>query len=161
MSRLAWPFVTVAVLTLALAALSYGLIIKGYSMGAMGIERLDALAGPLTFMPLAALYSLAAALVVLLPIRSASAVHTNGSVPVFSATLLLLAAIVGLVIARTIFVDREAFRALLDWRYLFAVAVIVVHMSTNHLRQNLLLRTLAFVALIGAALACLYWSFRL
>ncbi|SFZ86203.1 hypothetical protein SAMN02983003_3378 [Devosia enhydra] len=161
MSRIAWPFILVALFTLALAALGYGLAIKGYGIGMTGVERLDAIAAPAMFMPLAALYAFSAALVALLPLRAASFTHASASVPLYSATLILLATIVGVVLARVILVDRDTIRQVLDWHLLFALAVIGVHLLTNQLRKNLLIRSLAVIALLAASGACLFWSFRL
>lgn len=161
MSRIAWPFILIAMFTLALAALGYGLAIKGYGIGMTGVERLDAIAAPAMFMPLAALYVFSAALVALLPLRAASFTHASASVPLYSATLILLATIVGVILARVIFVDRDTIWQLADWHNLFAVGVVVVHLGTNQLRRNLAVRSLAVVALLGAAGACLFWSFRL
>lgn len=160
MRRIVWPFVVVLMLTLVAAALSHALVDKGYGIGAVGLERLAAIAGPLAFMPLAGLYALAAGLVVLLPIRAAAWIHDNASTPIVYSGIVLLATIVGLAGARTIFAERDAYLALLDWRYLFAAAVIAVHMAANRLRSNVLIRSLAALALTAAALACLYWSFR-
>jgi hypothetical protein len=72
MDRSLSSFLIVAVLTLALAALGFGLQQKGYMIGALGIDRLEGLAGPASFMPLAALYAFSAALIMVMPLRAAA-----------------------------------------------------------------------------------------
>lgn len=160
MNRTASSFLLVAVLTGLLAALGFALVIKGYGFGKLGVARLDDIASAATFMPLAAVYALAGALIVILPIRAAGFVHANAATPVYSTSLVLLATIVGLQAARFAFGDRGALWVLLDWQFLFAAGIIAVHLSLDTLRRNALLRTLAFVFFLVAVLACLYWTFR-
>lgn len=161
MNRTLAAFLLVAVLTGMLAALSIALRIKGYPFGELGIARLDAIANATTFMPLAAIYAFAALLMMILPLRAAGFVHANGATPVYSAALVLLATIVGVQAARFAFGGRDALWVLADWRFVFAAAIVAAHLAMNELRRNVLLRTIFFVAFIAAALACLYWTFRL
>jgi hypothetical protein len=154
-------FLTVAVLAGLLAALSIALQLKGYGFGGLGIARLDAVASAASFMPMAALYALAGALMMLLPLRAAGFIHANAASPLHSAALVLFAAIIGLQAARFGFGDRGALNVLLDWRFLFAAAIFGAHLGMNELRRNVLLRTLAFIGFVAATLACLYWSFKL
>lgn len=161
MNRTAASFLLVTVLTAALAALSFAVEQKGYAFGALGLARLDDLANAATFVPLAAIYAFASVLMMILPLRAAGFVHTNGATPTYAATLVLLATIVGVLVARFAFGDRAALWALLDWQFLFAGAIIAAHLLMNELRRNVLLRTIFFVVFIAATLACLFWTFRL
>lgn len=161
MNRTAASFLLVALLTAALAALSFAVEQKGYSFGALGVARLDGLANAATFIPLAAIYSLAATLMMILPLRAAGFVHANAAAPVHAAAVVLLATIVGVLAARFAFGDGGALWALLDWQFLFAGAIVAAHLAMNELRRNVLLRSIFLVAFIAATLACLYWTFRL
>lgn len=161
MNRTASAFLLIAVLTGLLTALSIAVEMKGYGFGALGVARLDGLASAGTFVPLAAIYAFAAMLMMLLPLRPAGFVMTNAAMPVFSAALVLLATIVGVQVARFAFGNKGALWALADWQFIFAAAIIAVHLAMNELRRNVLLRSLFFVLFIAATLACLYWSFRL
>lgn len=160
MNRTASAFLLVAVLTGLLVALSFALRIKGYGFGTLGIERLDGLANAASFIPLAALYAFAAMLVTILPIRAAAVVHANGTTPIYSTALVLLATIVGVQVARFAFGNNSALWTLIDWQFIFAAGIIVAHLSLDTLRRNVLLRTLAFIGFTVATLACLYWTFR-
>lgn len=161
MNRTVAAFLLVAVLTALLAAGSIALEDKGYGFGALGLARLDGLASAATFVPLAAIYSLTAMLMMILPLRAAGFVHASGATPVYSATLVLFATIVGVQAARFAFGSRDALWTLADWQFLFAAAIVGAHLVMNELRRNVLLRTLFFVVFIAATLACLYWTFRL
>lgn len=160
MNRTAYSFVLVALLTGLLVALGFALRLKGYTFGTIGVTRLDELASFAAFMPLAGLYALAALLIMALPLRAAGFVHAHAATPLHSASLVILAALVGIQAARLAFGASEALYALLDWRGLFALAIAAAHLSLDSLRRNLLLRTLAFIGFAAAALACLFWSFR-
>jgi hypothetical protein len=161
MNRTLAAFLLCAVLTGLLAALSIALRIKGYPFGDLGLARLDGLAGSATFIPLAAIYSFAAMLMMILPLRAAGFVHANAATPVYSAALVLFATIVGVQAARFGFGSRDALWVLVDWQFVFAAAIVAAHLAMNALRRNVLLRTLFFVVFIAATLACLYWTFRL
>ncbi|MCR4267763.1 hypothetical protein [Nitratireductor sp. ZSWI3] len=160
MNRTASAFLLVVALTGVLCALGFALQIKGYGFGSLGVARLDALADAATFIPLAAIYAFAAALVAILPIRAAGFVHANGAAPIYSASLVLLASVVGVQATRFAFGDRSALWALIDWRFVFAAAIVAAHLSLDTLRRNVLLRTLSLIGFVAAALACLYWTFR-
>jgi hypothetical protein len=161
MDRSLSSFLIVAVLTLALAAIGFGLQQKGYAFGALGIDRLEGLAGPASFMPLAALYAFSAALIMVMPLRAAGVLHAGAATPVFTATIVLLATIVGLVAARVIFSGPGILATLVDWRFLFAAAIVAAHVYLDAFRRNVLLRTVFFIAFTAATLACLFWNFRL
>lgn len=161
MNRTLAAFLLVALLTGLLAAGSIAVENKGYAFGALGLARLDGLASASTFIPLAAIYAFAAMLMMVLPLRAAGFVHAGAAAPVFSATLVLLAAIVGVQLARLAFGDRGAPWTLVDWRFAFAAAILVAHPAMSTLRRDALLRTLFFVAFAAATLACLFWTFRL
>lgn len=161
MNRTATAFLLIAVLTGLLTALSIAVEMKGYAFGALGVARLDSLASARSFVPLAALYAFAATLMMLLPLRPAGFVMTNAAMPLFSAALVLLSTIVGVQAARFAFGNHGALWVLVDWQFIFAAAIIAVHLAMNELRRNVLLRSLFFVLFIAATLACLYWSFRL
>lgn len=161
MNRIVSAFLLVAVLAGLLAALGLGLEVRGYSFGAVGVARLDGLASAATFIPMAALYAFAAALMMILPLRPAGFVHANAASPLHLGTIVLMATIVGVQAARFAFGDRGALWILADWQFLFAFAIAGGHLVMSELRRNLLLRTLAFVAFTAATLACLYWSFKI
>lgn len=161
MRTVAVPFLVVAVLTALLAALSVGAELKGYPQGATGLARLDAIADAATFVPLAALYALAALLIVIAPARPAGFVYQNAASPLYFAAVVLLAAIVGLQLTRAAFGGVAALRVLLDWQFGFAAAILVAHQFLDAFRRNVLTRTLGFVLFVAAVLACLYWNFRI
>ncbi|TYR31929.1 hypothetical protein FY036_12600 [Mesorhizobium microcysteis] len=161
MNRTVSAFLLVGVLTALLAVLSIALVNKGYGFGALGSGRLDNIASAATFVPLAAIYSLAAALMMLLPLRAAGFVHANAAGPLYSTALVLLSTIIGVQAARFAFGSREALSVLIDWQFIFAFAIIAAHLTMNELRRNVLLRTIFFVVFLAATLACLYWTFRL
>lgn len=161
MSRALTSFALVAVLTALLMALSLAVARHGYPYGAIGVRRLDGIADAATFIPLAAVYFFSALLMMILPIRAASIVLTNAADALFWTVIVLLAAIVGCLVARWAFGQRDALWALLNWRFLFAVAIIGCHFVINELRRNVLLRSLFFVVFAAATLACLFWSFTL
>lgn len=161
MNKTLSSFILIAVLTGLLAALSLALQTKGYGFGALGIARLDALASAATFMPLAALYALSGALMVLLPLKAAGFVYINAAAPVHATALVLFATILGVQCARFGFGKSDALWTLVDWQFLFAAAIVATHFFLNAIRANVLMRTLFFVIFIAATLACLYWTFRL
>jgi hypothetical protein len=161
MARTASTFALVAVLTALLAALSIMLTRHGYGFGITGTKRLDGIAGAATFIPLAALYFLGVALVVLLPLRAAAFVLVAGVDKLFWATVVLLATIAGYLLARAVLGSTQTLEALLDWQFVFAALVLACHAILNELRRNALLRGIALVASIAISLACLYWTFRL
>lgn len=161
MNKTAATFLLVAVLAALLAALSIAIQIKGYPFGALGLARIDALANASSFIPLAAIYAFSAVLMLLLPLRAAGFVFVNAAAPVHSATLVLLATIIGLQGARAAFGNLDALWKLVDWQFVFAAAIVGVHLMLNALRRNVLVRTIGFVVFTAATLACLYWTFRL
>ncbi|WP_367714572.1 hypothetical protein AB2N04_11160 [Nitratireductor sp. GISD-1A_MAKvit] len=161
MNRTLATFLLIGVLTGLLAALSLALEIKGYGFGRLGLQRLDGLANATTFIPLAALYAFAATLVVTAPIGAAAFAHANGTTPIHTTALTLLATIAGIQIARFGFGNANALGVLLDWRFAFGAAIIAAHLSINKLRRNALTRTVSFIGFTAAALACLYWTFRI
>jgi hypothetical protein len=161
MNRTVSTFLLIAILTAALAAASLALEGKGYQFGALGLARLDALAGATTFIPLAAIYASAAVLMMILPLRPAGFVHASAASPLSAVAVALLATIVGIQCARAAFGDHEALWALIDWRFVFAAAIIGVHLVMSELRRNFLLRSIFVVVFLAATLACLYWTFRL
>ncbi|MBP0439837.1 hypothetical protein [Tianweitania sediminis] len=157
MQRAVFSFVLVALLTMILAAGSLFLAGKGYPFGAVGLRRLDGIAAATTFAPLASVYFLSAALMMLLPLRPAAFVLTHAADILFWAAVALLGTVVGLVAAQFAFGQMRAPYALAEWGYLYALAVAACHFLLNSLRRNLLLRTLAFVGLLAAAGFCLVW----
>ena len=161
MNRTLAAFALVLVLTTLLVVLSIAVEQKGYAFGALGTARLDNLASAATFVPLAALYSFCAALMMILPLAAAGFVMGHGAVPVYSTALVLLSTIIGVQLARFGFGNRGALWVLADWQFIFAGAIIAAHLCMNALRRNILLRTLAFVFFVAATLACLFWTFRL
>ena len=161
MNRSATTFLTVSVMTGLLTALSLALRIKGYPFGSVGEARLDSLASAASFIPLAALYALSVALLMLLPLRAAAFVLVTAAAPFHTAAVVLLAGILGIQLARLGFGNSKALTEFLDWRFLFAAAIIGVHLVLDVLRRNVLIRSLSFVVFLAATLACLYWNFRL
>jgi hypothetical protein len=161
MTKAISTFALVAILTAALAAASLFATQKGYPQGAIGLSRLGDIANAATFIPLAAIYALSGALLMILPLRAASFVLVSATDALFWTAVALLAAIVGVVLARAAFGQTVApLWALADWRFAFALAVIGCHAILNALRQNVLLRSIGFAAFIAATLLCLYWTFR-
>lgn len=160
MNRVVATFLLTGVLTALLAVLGLALVGKGYPFGETGLARLGQVADAGAFLPLAAIYSLAAVLMMILPLRAAGFIHTNAATPLHLVATVLLASIAGLAAARAAFGARDALRVLADWRLVFAPAVIGVHLAMSELRRNVLLRSIALVAFIAATLACLFWSFR-
>lgn len=160
MAKSVSTFILVTVLTALLMALSIAVIRHGDPFGALGMKRLDGLAGAATFIPLAALYFFGVALLMILPLRAASFILVNGVETVYLAVIVLFATIVGCLVARMAFGQFTAYQALLDWQFVFVLAVLVCHAILNELRRNVLLRTLALVASVAATLACLFWTFR-
>jgi hypothetical protein len=160
MAKAVSTFILVTVLTALLMALSIAVMRHGDPFGALGMKRLDGLAGAATFIPLAALYFFGVALLMILPLRAASFILVNGVETVYLAVIVLFATIVGCLVARMAFGQFTAYRALLDWQFVFVLAVLVCHAILNELRRNVLLRTLALVASVAATLACLFWTFR-
>lgn len=161
MSKALTSFALVVVLTALLMALSLAVARHGYPYGAIGVRRLDGIADAGTFIPLAAVYFFSALLMMILPIRAASVVLTNAADAIFWTVIVLLASIVGGLLARWAFGQSSALWALLNWRFLFAVAIVGCHFVMNELRRNVLLRSLFFVIFAAATLACLFWSFTL
>jgi hypothetical protein len=160
MAKSVSTFILVTVLTALLMALSIAVMRHGDPFGALGMRRLDGLASAATFIPLAALYFFGVALLMILPLRAASFVLVNGVETIYLAVVVLFATIVGCLVARMAFGQFTAYRALLDWQFVFVLAVLVCHAILNELRRNVLLRTLALVASVAATLACLFWTFR-
>ncbi len=160
MAKSVSTFILVTVLTALLMALSIAVMRHGDPFGALGMKRLDGLAGAATFIPLAALYFFGVALLMILPLRAASFILVNGVETVYLAAIVLFATIVGCLVARMAFGQFTAYRALLDWQFVFVLAVLVCHAILNELRRNVLLRTLALAASVAATLACLFWTFR-
>jgi hypothetical protein len=161
MARTISTFLLVTILTALLMALSIAVMRHGDPFGALGMKRLDGLASAATFIPLAAIYFFGVALLMILPLRAASFVLVNGVETVYLAVVVLFATIVGCIVARMAFGQLNAYRALVDWQFLFVAAVVVCHAVLNELRRNVLLRSVAFVGSIAATLACLFWTFRL
>ncbi|MBZ9703687.1 MULTISPECIES: hypothetical protein [unclassified Mesorhizobium] len=161
MSKALTSFALVAVLTALLMALSLVVARHGYPYGAIGVRRLDGIADAGMFIPLAAVYFFSALLMMILPIRAASIVLTHAADAIFWTVIVLLASIVGCLVARWAFSQRDALWALLNWRFLFAAAIVGCHFVMNELRRNVLLRSLFFVVFAAATLACLFWSFTL
>lgn len=161
MNRTLATFLLVALSAGLLAALSIAVAGKGYAFGELGVARLGVIATGGTFIPLAALYSFSAMLMMILPLRAAGLVHANVASPVCSTALVLLATILGVQAARLAFGSQDALETLLDWRFLFALAIVGAHLAASELRRDVLLRTLAFVGFAATTLACLYWTFSL
>lgn len=161
MARTASTFLLLTVLAGLLAALSIALRLKGYPFGALGEARLDGLASSASFIPLAALYAFCGMLMMILPLRAGGFVQANGAQPVFAATVLLFATILGVQLARFGLGRRDALWVLVDWKFVFAAAIVAVDLVLDELHRNVLLRTLFFVLFLVATLACLYWTFTL
>lgn len=159
MAKTVSVFVLIAALSAILTAISFGVNEKGYGFGALGVARLTGVADASTFIPLAAIYALSGALLMLLPLRAAGFVYSNGATTLFMTTLVLMAAIAGVQAARAVFVAPGALWALADWQFAFAAAIIAIHLMLDMLRRNILLRTLSFVGFIAGATACLFWTF--
>jgi hypothetical protein len=160
MAKSVSTFILVTVLTALLMALSIAVMRHGDPFGVLGMRRLEGIASAATFIPLAAIYFFGVALLMILPIRAASFVLVNGVETVYLAVVVLFATIVGCLVARMAFGQLGAYRALLDWQFMFVLAVVVCHAILNELRHNVLLRTLTLVAAVVATLACLFWTFR-
>lgn len=161
MSKALTTFALVAVLTALLMALSLAVARHGYPYGVIGVKRLDGIADAGTFIPLAAAFFFSALLMMILPIRAASIVLLHAADAIFWTVIVLLATIVGGLLARWVFGQGSALLALLNWRFMFAVAVVGCHFVMNELRRNVLLRSLFFVIFAAATVACLFWSFTL
>lgn len=161
MSKALTSFALVAVLAALLMALSLAVARHGYPYGAIGARRLDGIADPGTFIALAAVYFFSALLMMVLPIRAAGIVLIHAADALFWTVIVLLAAIVGGLVARWAFGQGGVLWTLLNWRFLFAAAVIGCHFVMNELRRNVLLRSLFFVIFAAATVACLFWSFTL
>jgi hypothetical protein len=160
MNKAITSFALVAVLTGFAMALSLAVARHGYPMGVTGVRRLDAIASADIFMPLAAVYFIAAMLMMVLPLRAASLVLVNAADTLHWAVIALFATIVGCLAARWAFGQASAPWALLDWRFLFVAAVVGCHAALDQFRRDVLMRTLFFIAFGATALACLFWSFR-
>jgi hypothetical protein len=158
MQRAALSFALLAILTALMAVGCLFLAQKSYPFGAVGLGRLDSIASPRTFIPLAGLFFLSAALLMILPLRAASFVLSNATEVVFWAAIALLAAIFGVVVARFAWGQGSALRSLLDWRFLYAAGLITAHFALDHLRRNVLLRTLFFAIFMAVAAFCLFWT---
>jgi hypothetical protein len=160
MTRTISTFFLIVVLSALLMALSIAVMRHGDPFGVLGMRRLDGIAGAATFMPLAAIYFFGVALLMILPLRAASYVLVNGVETIHLTVIVLFATIVGCLLARMAFGQLNAYRALLDWQFVFVGVIVVCHAILNELRRNILLRSLAFAAAIAATLACLFWTFR-
>jgi hypothetical protein len=158
MPRAALSFALLAVLTAVMTVACLFLAQKGYPFGAIGLRRLDSIAAATTFIPLAGLYFLSAALLMILPLRAASFVLSNATEVVFWAAIALLAAILGVVVARFAWGQGSALSSLVDWRFLYAAGLIIGHFALDHLRRNVLLRTLFFAIFMALAAFCLFWT---
>ncbi|MER9302697.1 hypothetical protein [Mesorhizobium sp. M0496] len=161
MSKALTSFALVAVLTALLMALSLAVARHGYPYDAIGVRRLDGIADAGVFIPIAAVYFFSAMLMMILPIRAAGIVLTHAADAIFWTVIALFAAIAGCLAARWAFGQGSAVWALLNWRFLFAAAIVGCHFVMNELRRNVLLRSLFFVVFAAATLACLFWSFTL
>ncbi|AMS41825.1 MULTISPECIES: hypothetical protein [Aminobacter] len=161
MNKAAASFALVAVLAAALTALSLAVARHGYPFGVIGVQRLDGIASADSFIPLAAIYFLAAMLMMILPLKAASIVLVNAADTIHWIVIALFATIVGCLAARWVFGQASAPWALLDWRYLFVAIIVGCHLAMNELRRNVLLRSLFFALFGVATLACLFWSFRI
>ncbi|RWG91436.1 hypothetical protein EN836_24440 [Mesorhizobium sp. M1C.F.Ca.ET.193.01.1.1] len=159
MSKALGTFALVTLLSALLMALSLAVARHGYPYGAFGMKRLDGIAEAGSFLPIAAIYFFSALLMMILPIRAAGVVLTHAADAIFWATIVLFATIVGSLLARWAFGQSGVLSALLNWRFLFAVAIVAAHLTMNELRRNILLRSLFFVIFAAATLACLFWSF--
>ena len=158
MQRAALSFALITVLTALLGVGCLFLAQKGYPFGAVGLRRLDSLAAATTFIPLAALYFLSAALLMILPLRAASFVLSSAAEVLFWSTIALLAGILGLVLARFGWGQTNALESLTEWRFGYAVAVIGSHFALDKLRRNILLRSLFFAIFMAVTAFCLFWT---
>lgn len=161
MSKAVTSFLLIAVLGGVLMALGLAVARHGYPFGMVGVRRLDGIASAQNFLPLAAVYFFSAMLMMILPLKAASFVLVNAADALMWAAIALLAAIVGCVLARWAFGQSSILRSLLDWRFLFPLAIVGCHLGLNMLRGNVLLRSLAFAGFGMLTLACLFWNFRL
>src|ERR1700710_2358258 len=118
MSKALTTFALVAVLTALLMALSLAVARHGYPYGVTGVKRLDGIADAGTFIPLAAIYFFSALLMMILPIRAASIVLTHAADAIFWTVIVLLATIVGGLVAKWAFGQSNALTVLLNWRFL-------------------------------------------
>ncbi len=157
MRQTAFVFLVATVATAALAVLAILVQQKGYPHGGIALGRLDAIAGPSAFAPLAALYALAAMLVMILPLRAAGFVHGFGNTPIFHATLVLLGSMLGVQLARLGFGNSGALRPLLDIRIGYAIGIVVAHLALDALRRNALLRSVGFAGFAALVLFCLFF----
>ncbi|GHD10648.1 hypothetical protein ACFOEZ_07240 [Tianweitania populi] len=158
MQRAALSFALLAVLTALLVIACLFLAQKGYPFGAVGLRRLDSIASAPTFIPVAGLYFLTAALLVILPLRAASFVLSHATEVVFWAAIALIASIIGVVVARFAWGQSGALSSLVDWRFLYAAALVGAHFALDHLRKNVLLRSLFFAIFVAACAFCLFWT---
>lgn len=161
MQKAITSFALVAVLTALLMTLSLFVARHGYPFGVTGMKRLDGVANADTFLPLAAIYFLAAMLMMILPLKAASIVLLHAADMLYWVVIALFATIVGCLAARWAFGQTSAPWALFNWRFLVVAAVVGCHLAMNELRRNVLLRSLFFAIFGVATLACLFWSFRL
>ncbi|MGS1094397.1 hypothetical protein ACVCNR_07410 [Aquamicrobium terrae] len=161
MSKAVTSFVLIAVLGGLLMVLSLAVARHDYPFGMVGVRRLEGIASPQNFVPLAALYFFSAMLMMILPLKAASMVLVNAADALMWTAIALFAAIVGCVLARWAFGQSSIVRVLWDWRFLFAMAIVGCHLALNALRRNVLLRSLAFAGFAALTLACLFWDFTL
>ncbi len=161
MSKAATSFLLIAALSGVLMALSLAVARHGYPFGMVGVRRLDEIAAAQNFFPIAAIYFFSAMLMMLLPLKAAGFVLVNAADALMWTAIALLAAIVGCVLARWAFGQTSILRNVLDWRFLFPLAIVGCHLGLNTLRRNVLLRSLAFAGFAVLTLACLFWNFRL
>jgi hypothetical protein len=161
MTKTLSSFAIITVLTAILMAASLFLAQKGYPFATLGIGRLEGLASSASFIPLAALYFFSAALILILPLRAAAFLLVTATDRLHFVCVALFATIVGCLLARAAFGMPKALWQLWDWQFVFVAAIVAVHLLLNEIRRNVLLRGLGLVIFVLAALACLYWSFRL
>ena len=161
MKQTATAFLLTTIFVALLASLSIAVQNKGYPHGLVGLSRLDGLANAATFIPLCAIYAFAAALTLLMPARPAGFVYANATSPAYFTSVVLLATIVGVQIARAAFGGMGSLRALVDWQFVFAIGIIVSYQFLDAFRRNILTRTIGLVLFVVAALACLYWNFKI
>jgi len=159
MTKTLSSFAIITVITAVLIALSLFLAQKGYPFATIGIGRLEGLASSATFIPLAALYFLSAALLLILPLRAAAFVLVTATDRLHFVAVALFATIVGCLLARAAFGMPRALWQLWDWQFVFVAAIVASHLLLNEIRRNVLLRGLGLVVFVLATVACLYWSF--
>lgn len=159
MTKTLSSFGMITVLTAILMAASLFLAQKGYPFATIGIGRLEGLASSATFVPLAALYFLSAALILILPLRAAAFVLVTTTDRLHFVAVALFATIVGCLLARAAFGMPRTLWQLWDWQFVFVAAMVATHLLLNEIRRNMLLRGLGLVVCAAATLACLYWSF--